>query len=324
MTNKEIYKRTLTFSVRRLLFDLLAFLALGALSAAGFFIMDKVNNKGLIGLGIGFLIGIIALAIFLRYVSYKYKAGQIAMMTKGVTENALPDDVLGEGKRIVKERFATVAAYFAVTRIIKAIFNQLSRGLTAVGNAIGGDKGGTVGSVIGSGVQTVVGYLCDCCLGWVFYRKDQKSTKAMCEGAVLFFKHGKTFLKNVGRIFGMSLLFLIVIGGAFFGLFFGIFSMFPKAFTVLTAEIGEAAVRLGKELPAFMSDPKYVMMIAAGIAALIVWGIIHSAFVRPFVLVGVLRNYMESGVNDVPTEESFAMLDGKSAKFRKLRTEGDL
>ena len=323
MTNKEIYRKTLTFSLRRLLFDLLAFLLLGAFCGAGFLLMDKINNKGLIGLAIGFVIGVIVLIIVLRYISYTYKAGQIAMMTKGVTEGELPDDVLGEGKAVVKERFKTVAAFFAVTRVIKAVFSQLSRGLTSVGNAVGGDTGGTVGSVIGSGIQVVVGYLCDCCLGWVFYRKEQKATKATCEGAVLFFKHGKTLLKNVGRIFGMSLLFLVLIGGAFFGIFYGVFSLFPKAFELLTAEIAEAAVRLETELPAFMSDPKIVMLIAAGIAALIVWGILHSVFVRPFVLVGVLRNYMESGVNDIPTEESFAMLDSKSSKFKKLRTQDD-
>ena len=42
-------------------------------------------------------------------------------------------------------------------------------------------------------------------------------------------------------------------------------------------------------------------------------------FVRPFVLVGVLRNYLKSGMEDIPTEESFALLDGKSERFRKLR-----
>jgi len=321
MTNREIYRKTLTFSLRRMLIDFLAFLLLGAFCTAGFFLMDKLNNKGLIGLVIGLVIGLIVLAIILRFVSYKYKAGQIAMMTKGVTEGTLPEDVLGEGKAAVKERFTTVAAFFAVTGVIKGIFNQLSRGLTSVGNAIGGDAGGTVGSVIGSGVQTVVGYLCDCCLGWVFYRKEQKTTKATCEGAVLFFKHGKTLIKNVGRIFGISLLFLILIGGAFFGIFFGIFSMLPGTFELLTAEIAEAAVRLETTLPAFFSDPKNVTIVAAAIAALIVWGIIHSAFVRPFILVGVLRNYMESGMNDIPTEETFAMLDGKSVKFKKFREQ---
>ena len=51
-------------------------------------------------------------------------------------------------------------------------------------------------SVISSVISVVVSYLCDCCLGWVFYRQDVKSAKATCEGAVLFFKHWKTLAKN--------------------------------------------------------------------------------------------------------------------------------
>ena len=57
------------------------------------------------------------------------------------------------------------------------------------------------------------------------------------------------------------------------------------------------------------------------IAGLIVWDIIHSAFIRPFTLVGVLRNYIQSGINEIPTEEAFKVLDGKSAKFKKLHQE---
>ena len=106
MNNKEIYQKTVGFSIRRLLWDLAAFLILAALAGAGYLLAEKLTNKGLVGLGIGLVAGIVALAIFLRYVSYTYKAGQIAMMTKAVAEDSLPEDVIGEGKRVVKECFA--------------------------------------------------------------------------------------------------------------------------------------------------------------------------------------------------------------------------
>ena len=51
------------------------------------------------------------------------------------------------------------------------------------------------------------------------------------------------------------------------------------------------------------------------------WGIIHSTFVRPFILVGVLRNYIESGKNEKFSKEDFDKLEGKSKKFKKLRAE---
>ena len=317
MDNKQIYKATLCFSIRRVLWDLLALLVWAGIMALGFFIAEKAANKGLIGLAIGGVIGLIVLVIFLRWLSYKYKAGQIAMMTKGITEGELPQDVMGEGQKIVKERFATVAAFFAVTRVIKAIFNQLGRGISAAGRAIGGDAGGTAGDVVSSVIQVIVSYLCDCCLGWVFYRKDVKATKATCEGAVLFFKHGKTFFKNMGRVFGMGLATLVVIGGAFTGIFYLIASRFPAVFERLYQELAESST----SMPAWLNSPTVLMIAAAAIGGLIVWAFFHSVFVRPFVLVGVLRNYIQSGINDIPTEESFAVLDGKSEKFRKLHQE---
>ena len=321
MDNRQVYKATLCFSIRRILWDILGFLGWAALSVGGLYIADKTTDKGLIGLAVGGLIGLIVLVFFLRWVSYKYKAGQIAMMTKGVTEGTLPDDVLGEGNRVVKERFATVAAFFAVTGVIKGIFNQLGRGITKIGEAIGGDNGSTVGSVISSAIQVVVSYLCDCCLGWVFYRKDVKATKATMEGAVLFFRHGGTLLKNMGRVFGIGLASLAAIGGAFFGIFYLIASRFPLVFDKVFREITESAARSGDALPAWLSSPAMLMVIAAAVGGVIVWALIHSVFIRPFVLVGVLRNYIQSGMDDIPTESSFAALDSKSAKFRKLHSE---
>jgi hypothetical protein len=45
---------------------------------------------------------------------------------------------------------------------------------------------------------------------------------------------------------------------------------------------------------------------------------VHSVFIRPFILVGVLRNFTASGIKDMPTEEEFNTLNNKSPKFAKL------
>lgn len=322
MTNKEIYSRTIGFSVRRLLYDILTFIILGAFSVAGFMIAEKTADKGLIGLAIGIVVGIVVVVILLRYISYTFKAGQIAMMTRAITTGSLPNDVIGEGKKVVKERFATVALFFAATGVIKGIFQQLGKALTGLGKAVGGDTGETVASVVDTAIQVVVGYLCDCCLGWVFYRKEQNAAKATCEGAVLFFKHGKTLAKNLGRVFGMGIASLVVIGGAFSGVFYLIASAFPASFfSTLATEIAEFATRESVKIPEILTNPSTLMIAAAVLAGVIVWSIIHSAFIRPFVLTGVLRNYLESGMENIPTEESFAMLDSKSPKFAKLHGE---
>ena len=317
MNNKEIYKRTMTFSYRRLGWDVMSIVVIVALSALGFLLADKFASNGLIGLVVGLVVGIIIIAILSHFISYVFKAGQIAMMTVGVTEGKLPDNVYAEGKRIVKERFLTVAAYYAATSVIKGIFSQLGNAITSVGQAVGGDTGGAVGGTISSVIQTIVSYLCDCCLGWVFYRKDENAAKATLQGAVLFFRHGKTLAKNLGRVFGFGILSFIVIGGVFFGISYLITMAFPGAFEELSKAVTEAA----ENIPEFFRTANGLMILTSIVGGVVMWSILHSVFVRPFVLVGVLRNYIKSGESEKFTEADFDELDKKSTKFKKLHAE---
>lgn len=317
MNNKEVYRKTLGFSLRRVLWDVLALVLLLGAGTLGYLIGDKAAKNGPIGLLIGGLIGLVLVIIVVRFVSYLLKAGQIAMMTRGVTEGELPDNVIAEGKKVVRERFATVAVYFAVTRAIKGIFLQIGRGVTKLGESIGGETGGTIGSAVSSVMQTIVNYLCDCCLGWIFYRKDVKPTKAALEGSVLYFKHGKTLFKNMGRVFGIGLASLLLIGAPFAAIFYLILK--NQAFIApLAQKIAEELEDSTSSFAQFLTNPATLPIVFAVAGGLIVWSILHSTFIKPFVLVGVLRNYIESGKNDIPTEESFAALDAKSSKFRKL------
>ncbi|MBQ6602875.1 MAG: hypothetical protein IJH99_05700 [Eubacterium sp.] len=312
MTDKEIYKRTLVFSVRALLFDILALILFIACPTVGFILGERIQEKGAIGLLIGLVIGIIALAVILRFVAYQYQAGQVAMMTRGITENELPDDIIAAAKQAVKERFVTIAIYFLAVNAIKGLFNRLGSVISNVGRSVGGNTGSAVGSVVSSVIQTIISYLCTCCLGWVFFRREQNAFKATCEGAVIFFKHGKTFAKNMGRIFGIGALSFVPIVGGLTALFYKVFSGYPVFFRELAQAFADS------EDAAYLSDPKVLMVVIAFIIGVIIWGIIHSTFIRPYVLVGVLRNYINSGIRDVPTEGSFRNVLGVSAKFDKL------
>ena len=316
MTNKEVYTRTIGFSVYRLLFDILAILALVGLTAAGFFI-GNMFDAAIIGLIVGLILGIVVAVMAFRFISYTYEAGQIAMMTRAVTDGELPDDVIAEGKAVVKKRFTTVAVYYAATRVIKGIFNEISAALSSVGEAVGGDTGSTIGSIIGSVIGIIVGYLCDCCLGWVFYREDESAGKATCEGAVLFFKHGKTLLKNLGRVFGIGILSFLVIGGVFALIAYFILAQFPQAFVDGAAWIAS----VGEDVPEILTEPTTLMIVAAIAIGAVIWDILHTAFVRPFVLTGVLRNYIESGMNETVSEEDMDALDSKSKKFAELHAQ---
>ena len=75
----------------------------------------------------------------------------------------------------------------------------------------------------------------------------------------------------------------------------------------------------GEDVPEFFTTAQGVMLSVAAIIGVVMWSILHSVFVRPFVLVGVLRNYIESGKSEKISEKDFDELDKKSSKFKKLR-----
>lgn len=318
MTNFQVYRKTLSFSLVHFLVDILALLVLGGSATAGFFIANQSIDMALLGLAIGFVVGAILASLINIFIGNRVKAAQIAMMTRGVTEDAMPEHTYKEGFNEIKGRFGKITVFFFITNAIKSIFRQIGRGINRIGTAIGGQAGDTVTSAIDSAIQTLIGYLCDCCLGWILFRKNENSAKAGCEGAVIFFKHGKTLIRNVGRIFGMGLLSLVLVGGGLTGIFYLVFSQFPGMFNNLVSEIQEVATRSGGEVPEFLSNPSVLMIIAAAIGGLLLWSALHSVLVRPFILVGVLRNFMAAGQKDIPSEGDFAELDGKFPRFAKL------
>ena len=71
-------------------------------------------------------------------------------------------------------------------------------------------------------------------------------------------------------------------------------------------------------MDSWFANANNLMIVAGAIGGVSMWGILHSVFVRPFILVGVLRNYIESGKSEKISEKDFDELDKKSAKFKKL------
>ena len=248
------------------------------------------------------------------------------MMVKGVMEGQLPEQTFKAGFEEIRGRFAKITAFFFVTGVIKSMFRQIGRLTTRVGSMVGGQAGESVASVIDSAVQTLLGYLIDCCLGWVMYRKDVGVTKAACEGAVIFFKSGKTLFRNIGRIFGMGAFSFIIVGGALFGGFYAVtYFGFPNLFVQLSNLVVEAIKNSGStgDIPEFITNPVFFGIFACALAAVIIWSMIHGVVGRPFILVGVLRNFVAVGKQQTPSEADFKELEKRSPKIAKLRQKLD-
>lgn len=321
MTNYQVYKKTLSFSFISFFAGIIELVLVIGLSVGGYFLMDKSNDMAIIGLVIGLIIGLVLVALIHIFVINRIKAAQVGMMAKGVVDDTLPENVVSQGLAEVQGRFAKITLFFMVVGAIKGIFRQIGRSINKAGRAIGGDVGDGITSAIDSAIQVLIGYLSDCCLGWVMYQKEKGVVKAACEGAVIFFKHGKTLIRNIGRIFGMGLLSFVLVGGAFFGISYLIFSHLPQIFTNLANEIAEIGVRNSSEIPEFLTNPTTLTLVVCGIIGVLIWSMLHSLLIRPFILVGVLRNYMNSGLNEQITEADMQELENKSPRFAKLRNK---
>lgn len=327
MTNFQVYRKTLSFSLLMFLVDLLILVVIAGAAAGGFFIGynavsasgDSKAVAGLVGLVIGFIIGIIGAILINIFVLNRIKAAQIAMMVKGVTEGNLPDKTFHAGFEEVRGRFGSITLFFFITNTIKSIFRQIGRGINRLGTALGGQTGNTVTSVIDSAIQTLIAYLCDCCLGWILYRKEENAFRAGCEGCVIFFRSGKTLFRNIGRIFGMGFLSFLVIGGALFGLNYLIFSSVPQLSQALFQAVQEIATEDGGTVPEMLSTPMLVNIVISIFIAVFMWSALHSVLVRPFILVGVMRNYMAAGQASLPTEAEFEEVARKAPRLRKLQ-----
>lgn len=316
MGNVEIYRKTLRFSVMRLLVTILGIFIIVALPLATFLVTAGMSEVACaVATFVVFIVGIVVFVI-IRYCGYLFTAAQVAMITEGVSKGTLPDDVYAAGKQAVKRRFVTASVYFALWSITKAITNQITAGLNALGRvADAGNNAGpafTVAGIVSTVISVVLEYLNYCSLGWVFLNADHSTFKSTCDGAVVYFQNWKTLLQNAGKVIGITAVSLVVIGGAFFGLGYLAFGSIPSLTAVLADLDASATLDDGSAVP-----PGTSLIILCVVVALLLWGGIRSAFVKPFILISVMRRYIEAGLANPPKVDLYGKLAGMSAGFRK-------
>ena len=319
MKNSEIYRRTLKFSVMRLVRTVLCVILLAALPLAAFVgtgIAGLDETIQLAATGVAFIVVLIVFYVVAHYGGYLLTAGQVAMITEGVATGELPEDTYAAGKQAVRNRFATASVYYGLWSFTRAITNEISAGMNAIARGIDGDnKEGAapvIAGIISAIVSVVLEYLNYCSLGWVFLHSEQSAFKSTCDGAVIYFQNWKTFMKNSAKVIVITLLSLALIGGAFFGLFYLTLGSIGPLTAVLADIDAAATLEDGTAVPAGTS-----LIVLCAVIALVLWGGIHGAFVKPYILVSVMRRYIEAGRADTPQVDVYDKLSGMSKGFKK-------
>ncbi len=320
MKNSEIYRRTLKFSVMRLVRTVVCTVVLVALPLVTFLVVGNVPGVDetvlLAATGIAFIVGLVAFYLVAHYGGYLLTAGQVAMITQAVATDELPDDAYTAGKQAVRRRFVTASVYYGIWNVTKAITNEVSSGMNAIARGIDGDNQNGAASVIAGIISAVVGvvleYLNYCSLGWVFLHEEQSAFKATCDGAVIYFKNWKTLMKNSAKVILITLVSLALIGGAFFGIAHLVLGSIEPLTGVLAEIDATATLEDGTAVPAGTS-----LIVLCAVIALVLWGGIHGAFVKPYILVSVMRRYVEAARSSTLESAEYDKLAGMSKGFKK-------
>ena len=316
MTSMEIYKKTFKFIWMRALIGVVETLVILGLPIVAFFITkDMETTVTLITSGSALVIAIVAVALFSHYVGYLYRAGQIAMVARGVSRGELPSDPFEEGKNAVKKRFLAVSVFFVIEKIINHIVSQITNAVNKAANKIGGnnDTAKTVGAVVSLFISAMLKYMCACCMGWVFEHPEQNAWRGACDGAIVYFKNWKDLLKNTAKVVAMSLVSLIVVGGVLFGLSYLIIGSMS-----FIGPFSEAIVEFMAEMEMDVSlTAAQWALVFEGLVALVVWGVLHASFIDPYIMISVMGRYMKAGLSNPPTRDYDSKLAGMSKGFKK-------
>ena len=322
MTSFEIYKKTFRFTLMKILSGLVGILLIVGLPALAFAVTGSAQDDTRIIVCVcAFVAACIVVGLLSHFIGYAFRAGQIAVAAEAISTGALPEDPWAAGKAAVKNRFGTVAVFFAIEKIINAIVHQLTNAVTKVTEGISAksnnDTVKTIGSVINLIISAMLKFMCSCCMAWVFIHPETNPWRSACDGAIVYFKNWKDLLKNTAKVLLIGLLSLVILGGALFGLSHAVLgkTTFMNEMTVsLTDYIAEDA-KSDSDDPDLTAD-EWALIFEA-VPALILWGIIHSALIDPYIMISVMNRYIKAGLANPPARDVDTRLAGMSRGYRK-------
>lgn len=295
MKANEVFQKTIRFVWMKLALGgcAIAFSIVLGLILMGVSALDKNGVVGVYALMIWFCLSIAAVGISQHYLGYLLKAGHIAAVTALVATGSLQGDLFEYGVGMVKKKFATAAAYFAVDRLVSGAVKQINGGIDIVGNVLGKIPGmDSVVSFAKSFVNIALGNVDECCLAYTFYHEEQSSFKSAADGVVIYFQNWKVVLKDALKTAFVTFIISIIAG-----LF--LFLVAAGALSVLG-------------LPGFG-----VFFVAIMLTVMIVF-IVKSAVMDSYTMVCMVCSYMQVAPSTEITFDLYDKLCNLSSQFRTL------
>lgn len=295
MKANEVFRKTIKFVWMKLALGgcAIAFSLVLGLVLAGVSAMDQNGVVGVYALMIWFVLSVAAVGVSQYYLGYLLKAGHIAVVTSLVTTGSLPENFFEYGLGMVKKKFATAAAYFAVDRLVSGAVKQINGGLDIVGSVLSKIPGmDSAVSFAKSFVNIALGNVDECCLAYTFYREEQSAFKSAADGVVIYFQNWKVVLKDA-----LKTAFLAFIVSAAAGLL--LFVVMLGALSIL-------------------GMPGLGVFFVALMLTLMIVLIVKSAVMDSYTMVCMVCSYMQVAPTTELTFDLYDKLCTLSSKFRNL------
>lgn len=258
------------------------------------------------GSGPGFIMGVIGLIIglnlrkaALKYFSYMIKAAHVAVITEAVRTDTIgtPTEQWTYGKFKVKNNFAQSNVYFAVDMLVSKAVRQISKTMDRL-TATFTDMIPFLGMFINSFINTSLNYIDECCLGYTFMNSKEKNKfKSSADGVVLYFQNWKTLLKSSLKTTAIGM-------GLYMACFIGVFII-----SLIVARL--------------ISDTGVALFVAICVA-IVIAGVIKTAFVDTYVLISMMKSYVECIKDQEPKVDLYDKFAKVSRSFRDLRSKAEV
>lgn len=297
MKTGQIYRKTMCFAWMKLglgtITVVLSAIVLGICIAAGEYIGTNTSLGDIAGIIIAIGTGMVGIIVIYKaiyhYIGYLVKAGHVAVIAMALTEGKIPEHPYQTGKEIVKSRFLETNVFFVIDRLISGAVSQIQNVLSRLNNLTGNNTiVNAIVAVVQIFISIVLEYVDECCLAYIFYKKDENPFKCAADGVVIYFKNWKNLLKNALWL----TLFVIVA-------------------TLLACIIPVGALYL-------LFDSLGFEVWVAVILGVMIAFVIKVAFIDSYMLIKVMQNYMLTAPTTEITFDLYEELCKMSKKFTKL------
>lgn len=295
MKANEVFRKTIKFVWMKLALGgcAIVFSIVLGLIMLGISSLDRNGVVGVYALMIWICLSLAAIGISQYYLGYLLKAGHIAVVTSLVTTGNLPENPFEYGVGMVKKKFATAAAYFAVDRLVAGAVNQINSGLDIVGNILGKIPGmDSLVSFAKSFVNIALGNVDECCLAYTFYHEEQSSFKSAADGVVIYFQNWKVILKDALKTALVTFIISIIAG-----------------LLLLLVTMGVLNV---------VGLPGFGVFAVAFMLTMMIVLIVKSAVMDSYTMVCMICSYMQVAPSTEITFDLYDKLCNLSSKFKNL------